>query len=110
MMVNYVELARKAAMEYQQRTNRESIASIPALGDYEKNELNEKSLAVAGRQYELNEINEKSPAKPGVETWWRIFRDGEPLCVIMQPSGLTRIEALKAASDKWPGSKIEVKR
>jgi hypothetical protein len=45
-----------------------------------------------------------------VATWWRIYRDGEPLCIVMQPGGLTAAEALKGARERWPGFRIEVGR
>jgi hypothetical protein len=90
-MVNYVELAKRAAMEYRQRTNCDPNPSIPGLGGYEINEINESSA-------------------PQSETWWRVLRDGRPLCVVMRPGGLTRDEVLRDARARWPESQIEVKR
>lgn len=50
------------------------------------------------------------PTEPTKANWWRIYRNGKFLCVVMDPHGLSRDEALKAAKAKWPESEIEVKR
>lgn len=47
---------------------------------------------------------------PKAPIWWQVIRDGKPLCIVMQPDGLTRDEALAAAKSKWPNSIIEVTR
>jgi len=96
MTVDYVAIAKAALKQRQSAVDtaqcHEKIETALAVGTCEKREKSELSQSTART------------------TWWRIYRDGEFLCVVMDPNGLTEQEAKRVAHLKWPDSDIEVAR
>lgn len=49
-----------------------------------------------------------APLDELARTWWWVYRNGRPLCQLMDPQGLTRAEALADARARWPDDDIDV--